>query len=403
MPNWLAHRKSLTKKQVDLINLPIDKNIIITGAPGSGKTLVLVYRLKRILEECKVSSDKVILFVYTKSLRDYIKTSLELLNIPDKCVNNFDSWCYQYHKNNISEEIPKIEKYPDYAGIRNNILENLINRGIQNIYDCILVDEGQDLDETCYKIFKIISRNVTVCMDDKQQIYEYQIDKPTIERILNIKSYESQNITDAWRCTPYIAKLASVYINNDEEKKYFLRQNLRPPEGRQVPYIAISTDYHKLNKKMAELIKERILKNETIAVLVPKNKIIGGVAKSLREENIEVESYKEIDFTTGKPKIMTYHGAKGLTFDSVCMPSLLKTNFGKFSSGISKRMLFVGITRAIKWIYMDYNPNSKIDFIKDIYPLNNTNDIFIDNLDDKGDNLFTNQNVSKESDLSDLI
>ncbi len=42
----------------------------------------------------------------------------------------------------------------------------------QPIYDFVLVDEGQDLDADAYDFFKTIAKHVTVCLDNKQQLYE---------------------------------------------------------------------------------------------------------------------------------------------------------------------------------------------------------------------------------------
>lgn len=393
MANWLAHKSELTNEQVSAIKQSTDRNRIITGAPGSGKTLVLVYRLKYFLEDLKIPASKVRLFVYTTSLREYIKSSIKLLNIPDECVINFDKWCFKYYSINISRNYPRKEKAPDYEEIRKQILKKL-QKNNNRFYDFVLVDEGQDLDETTYEILKIISGHITVCLDDKQQIYETKIDRTKVEKLLGIKSYESNNILEAWRCSPYIVKLAAEFIDDKKEKEYFLNQNRKPLLENQVPYIAASSDYNLLNNRMIELIKERMLKNESIAILVSKNKLVGGVGGRLMSEGIQIEYYKDINFDSNKPKVMTYHKAKGLTFDSVFLPGLIDTNFGKFSGNIQNRMIFVGITRAIKWVYMDFNPKSKLSLMKRLSDLDKNGNIKIDYLDNKSNiGLFLDNNI----------
>lgn len=49
---------------------------------------------------------------------------------------------------------------------------------------------------------------------------------------------------------------------------------------------------------------------------------------------------------------LPYHSAKGLTFDTVILPRLVPSAFGKMGPERIERMLFVGITRAIRWVYL---------------------------------------------------
>ncbi len=385
MSTWLVHNSCLTPVQEEIIREKTDKNLLLTGAPGSGKTLVLSYRLHHFLFERRFKKDKVRFFVFTKSLKNYIRDGIKILKIPDNCINTFDSWCYDYYSKNIGTP-PRINNDGhlelDYHGIRCGILDKIEKSKNSCLYDCVLVDEGQDMAEEVYKILKIISKHVTVCMDDKQQIYDTGINKAKVEEILGIRRDEIRNINEAWRCSPYIVKLSSVFISNKDEREYFLKQNRKPLEEKQVPFVAFANSYDLTNAKMAELIKERMTLNESIAILAPKNKIVHGIGKSLKNLGIDVEcDEKEIDFSTDKPKVMTYHKAKGLTFDSVFLPSLINTNFSRFNnSGVSRRMLFVGISRAVKWVYMDFTKGSGLIQIDELFKLQNTGDIHIEEL-----------------------
>ena len=59
-----------------------------------------------------------------------------------------------------------------------------------------------------------------------------------------------------------------------------------------------------------------------------------------------------MDFSSSLPKLLTFHGAKGLTFDSVLMPRLVKNSFAGPTSKRTERLLYVGLTRATEWLYM---------------------------------------------------
>lgn len=89
-----------------------------------------------------------------------------------------------------------------------------------------------------------------------------------------------------------------------------------------------------------------------MAILFHLIKHVFGYAKGLREAGLDVEvqkakegsGYEPLDFTSDRPKILTYHSAKGLTFDTVIMPQLVERAFYRKRESAVDRLLFVGIT-----------------------------------------------------------
>jgi len=115
-----------------------------------------------------------------------------------------------------------------------------------------------------------------------------------------------------------------------------------------VLYRADSADDE--TRHLIDIVRTRLSKGERVAVLFPQKRQAFGYAKGLIEAGIDVENPKELDFTTDKPKLMPYHSAKGLTFDTVILPRLVPSAFGKMGIERIRRVLFVGITRAMKWV-----------------------------------------------------
>ncbi len=86
-----------------------------------------------------------------------------------------------------------------------------------------------------------------------------------------------------------------------------------------------------------------------------------GYALALREAGLEAEinqsarkkedALPPIDFGTPLPKLMPYPSSKGLTFDTVLMPRLNRKFLEEKDPDLLERWLFVGITRATRWIY----------------------------------------------------
>jgi len=102
-----------------------------------------------------------------------------------------------------------------------------------------------------------------------------------------------------------------------------------------------------------------------------------GYANGLQQAGIPVEvpkartdsDYFEVDFNSDKPKVLTFHGAKGLTFDTIIMPQLTMRNFYRLGDDQIERLLFVGITRAIKWVYMSSSERSQLPSLKKLHVL----------------------------------
>ena len=57
-----------------------------------------------------------------------------------------------------------------------------------------------------------------------------------------------------------------------------------------------------------------------------------------------------LDFSSSNPKILTYHSAKGLQFDTVILPMYAGAN-----DEDSRKALYVAMTRAMHQLYIMYS------------------------------------------------
>ena len=100
---WLIPDGDLTPEQQDAIMAPCDSDLLITGGPGAGKTLILLYRLRFLLE--KYPDKKFIFLVYTNSLKYFMQSSFENLGISfDMLIFTFDKWCIDFYEKEIKEK-----------------------------------------------------------------------------------------------------------------------------------------------------------------------------------------------------------------------------------------------------------------------------------------------------------
>lgn len=76
---------SLSDEQKRILNLGYEKAILIKGGPGTGKSILALHRVKRLVEDLKVK--KILLTTHNDTLVDYFKQLLEDL-VPEAIKNN---------------------------------------------------------------------------------------------------------------------------------------------------------------------------------------------------------------------------------------------------------------------------------------------------------------------------
>lgn len=359
--SWLIPLDELTPDQIRAIQLDIDQNHAILGAPGSGKTQVLLHRARYLSDDYDISPERFHVFVFTNVLKNYIRSGLTDLDLPEDCVTTLDDWCIQVYRREISARLPwnEREHCTDYAAIREAVHE--VVEG-QQPFDFILVDEGQDLDEKAFALLKDLAPHVTVAMDHKQQIYAEGSDEAVIVRALGLKRSDL-TLLDAFRCCPYIVRLASEFIEDAAEREAFLNQSRTSQSDIETPLLYEADGWEDELEKLADVLRTRQLAGDrSIGILVTQRYEVKRTGKYLKERGFDVEiqagkgkaqeNQNLLDFRTSLPKVLTIHSAKGLTFDSVLLPKLTERMFPGNLGALAARLLYVGITRAIRWVYM---------------------------------------------------
>lgn len=405
--SWLIPRNELTTEQLRAIELSSSEHRVVFGAPGSGKTQILLHRARYLCDMSRVSADKFHIFVFTNVLKSYIRSALDLLNLPESCVSTLDAWCSTFYKKNIGRIPWNAEaKCPDFIAIRNAVLDK-VSSGTPSmpLYDFVLVDEGQDLDSTSFEMLSRISRHITVCIDHKQKIYEKGLDEHAILKTLGLRR-RNMTLLDAFRCCPYIVKLGAYFIENDEDREAYIRQSRTEQSERETPLLYYAPNFDDEKHRLIELVRTRLVKNEKIGILVPQNRQVYGFAEGLIEAGLDVESSAkpgdgEYDFNSQKPKVLTFHSAKGLTFDTVIIPRLVGKSFQRLNEAEITRLLFVGITRAQKWVALITNKKDALSQLANLRNLSQQG--FLTIQEKQKLSISQYEPEDKDSDLTDLL
>jgi superfamily I DNA/RNA helicase len=349
--NWLVSREELTVEQVGSVELPMGENRLISGGPGSGKTLVLAHRARHFMDELGVAPERLRIFVYTRTLAAYIRDGLYELQIPDECISTFDSWCYELFREHVRgvNSWDPVEKRPRFDIVRAEVLKLFESGRLSTMFDVVLVDEAQDLPADAFKILRRAARHITICLDRKQRIYDEGVDDEEIRYLLGIKR-TNISLLQTFRCSPYIVALAAAFLDEPEASRQFQKQTQTTQGDRETPVLYSCPDSDVERAKLIELVALRAQRGGRIGLLFPQRRQAWGYAKALREAGLHVEEGKEVDFETDAPKAMTIASAKGLTFDSVIVPRLSKAGFGPVDEEKIDRMLFMAATRATDWV-----------------------------------------------------
>ena len=383
MATFLLHDSELTTDQRRVVELPTGRHHLILGPPGSGKTQVLLHRAKYLRDRLNSKSDRFRIFVFTNVLTYFIRASLDYLGLEAGTVMTFDSWCVEFHERNVSRKLPKRETMVrgrkrweyDYSAIRQGVLQSLQQRSdLRGQLDFALVDEGQDLDATCYELLKLAARHLTVFADSRQQIYENGIDETSIRDRLGLV-HHSASLLSAYRNSPDVANLAGYFIAEDDKRSSYLAEIKNFRSARETPSLYLARDWDDEMDHLAEVLRQRQNLNQKACIIVPTNFDLGSVANQLAERGVAVERAAPPktrstpppappNFENSIPKIATFHSAKGLTFDCVLLPKLVETNFRRFVGKQRQRMLLVGITRATQWVYLSTVAGYEIGEIK---------------------------------------
>jgi DNA helicase IV len=367
--------EDLTPDQDVAIRHPIEKSLIMTGPPGSGKTVVALYRTQRIYQEQGMSVDMI---VYSKVLHSYISESLNDLDIVDDArARTFHSWICKYWKRKTGQKgyPPQIESYKyDWDEIY-----KLLN--IQNSppeFDQLIIDEGQDLPPGFYNVAPFISKSVTVFADMNQAIFE------------NVNTSVDFIMTSLRRFKPREVKLRKNHRNTREiavfsqyfkilDREVSLQSDDLPDRRGDLPYLVKNCNFGDIINFIVQFAENK--NDRRVAVLLDTKKQVNRFYENISElvddiTSVNVQSYtsgsREPDFTEAGIYILTYKSAKGLEFDSVFLPELNRTQ----RSDTKIMEIYVASTRAKEELYLMYSTNKIPELINEHIMLSDIDEKF---------------------------
>lgn len=365
-------------KALNLSQESIAKNIgdghrILKGVAGSGKTLVLACRAKYL--KTIYPDYKILVVCYNNSLCNHLRQmfgddfneKIEVLNFHSlvKSVTNTKLF------------ILKNEKQAEYNSRVGNILidhleQNKIDQA--NLYDAILIDEGQDFAQEWIiglsKLVKAETNNILFCYDPAQNIFNRK--KPSWRSVgLQVQGKKPVELLKCYRNTKEILDVAKEFLNpqlldnlqDSDEYDRVLDPDTDECQTGEYPSIYHENDVRNLADLIARKIRQLLKSNmaaRDIAVLQVKSAEYDIFVAALKEKltaycpDVELDfifssaDKKALNLQKNSIKIMNVESSKGLEFPHVFFIGLdYMPRLGENRDVDSERKLaYVGMTRA---------------------------------------------------------
>ena len=350
----MIKESELDDDQIKVLMETLDKSCIVAGCAGSGKSVLALIKAQRVQKEYG-NNYKVI--VFTKALCNYMNSGKQELGL----TNDFyyhQEWKYKREKRG---------RYMVYSRDENG---NMIP--FMPTADYIIVDEIQDFsNEEILEFLNATKKNFFFFGDTAQSIYEGMKTTLPVDRISSIVPLNMKvKNWELYRNYRLPLPVARVVQPVGVDLPPFIESTYKSQETAIPRFIK----YHNDDSQI-KAIHDIIVKNNMtdVAILLPDNKFVKNTYDKLKAlgGNYEVRyndrdnfknSLDSLNFSSTNPKVMTYHSAKGLQFETVFLP-FIELFSGEESD---RKALYVAMTRTYRNLYVMYSSGlpSPLDKIK---------------------------------------
>lgn len=343
----IPNNDELTIEQTGLINLPTNRNWVIQGGPGTGKTVMAIMRAGQLSR-----SKKVLYLVYNRNLSSFLEAAVKKYTNCE--VKTYHQWLGDFYRQTVRSPLPELAPFtPDWSQVEPNLSK------VGKKYDHIIIDEAQDFPLELIRILKNISNNMTCFVDPNQEVVPETTSSTDFIKILCEKA--PYPLKYNFRNTAQIRDVIALFCveGNPEDVK-------RGTSRGEKPIIKKLPDYNEQLKYMADLCRQ--MPGQTIGIIVNNQSLnitYNGLYKEL-EGQVTVQMskagvhgvHKEIDFNKTGVQIVSYGTMKGLEFDAVILPRIEVINASN-DHRVDMNRMYVATSRARTMLFLTYFNQSK--------------------------------------------
>jgi len=371
-----ANQESFAKR------LPLG-HYMISGVPGSGKTVVLVSRALYLLKENPKWQIGIV--TYTKTLAENIKRRIESLqnefeflnvNLNQISISTFHKLCID-----ITGKSPPVKPPENYW---DTVLPNEALRLAKPFFDAVLVDEYQDFQEVWFKICKCVAKkffdtagnqyeNLFLAGDRLQRIYK--VNWETWKEIgINIQG-RSKILKKSYRTGKTHIETALAFLKKDQRLKREVSEFYDGGDVENTHEVVSDIQFieggiDQVALEIRNLHASGKFSPEEILVLAKGVKDKEKILKVFQKFIPNLLSQKG---ASGKNKITvtTFHSSKGIETPVTFLCEVSGFPDPQFYSGEDyileqRRLVYVGMTRSSKILYIHADSFEKSSFAKEI-------------------------------------
>ena len=373
MPNFRFNLPTLAQlTPTQQIALMSNDPILVTGGPGSGKTVVSVRRLLRL----KQGNQKVKLFTFNRTLMSAIRGLARSENFDSSIVDSFYDWYYSNTNGIFAND--------SATDISNRFRQYSTQNGGK--FAELLLDESQDFEHKIIQGLNNLAQKVSCGADrdqDIRNIYGNNAEEQIRAILHGYQTTHEHLLEQNFRNTREIFAFSRKFVPRNPRPNGINLNTL--PVGDK-PEI-----FDDLNKQeQLDKIKEIVVLNQAnsnIGILVHFKSQVDTVRNFLRDNNLthcyyyqgmNRQDQNETENNLQTPLIATFASCKGLEFDVVILPFFESVDWAMDNGHTTANHYYVAATRARRQLFVFYENKPTIlnNFGRDLFKLNGSDQLF---------------------------
>lgn len=340
---WWKDEDDLVPEQAKLLDIDEDRNLLIKGPPGSGKTNLLLLRANQLYLGDRPNLHIV---VYGSLLKQFIQLGGSEYDFPaDKIVTHARLFNEILRSEGVGVDDADLD-HDDARAERAGRLQKLVDAGrIGTPYEALLLDEAQDYTPQEIKLMRSLTEVFVASADSRQKIYNVE----DCARELVACTDEVYPLTYHFRNGLAICRVADGIFKNSPGytplQKHSNYKESDYPSTFQI-HSGLSLDDQVATMTTQIRAQRFAYPDDLIGVLCPRNEELDAVYAGLFAAGLGdvITRANSKNFDPTHPIwLSTLSAAKGLEFRGLHIAGL---DYLYRMGGAQKRLIYTGITRA---------------------------------------------------------
>ena len=351
LPTW--EELVSVEEQLEVLEHPLDQSLFVVGPPGSGKTVLAVYRAQMVAEAEAAQTEAeqpVAIVTFSRTLR-------RLLALLDEQRSTYAKTMHSFVWNDYMVRLNREPPYqPDdpYTHDWDVMFTCLDNVSASPDRPHLVVDEGQDLPEGFFRyVSRYVSRRLTVFADEDQALGDR---RTTLHQIKDAAGLDDPVVLQRnHRNTPEIARMAEHFHSGRLPAATVLRST-----SGELPRLIRAPNLESTADLVSNWCQTR---GGSIGVIVNRNDtgnaLRGQLQSRLPEHRIDIyrndrRNEDSIDMLAPGVTVLNKESVKGQEFDTVFVLEI--EAFIPCTDDVMRRGMYMMCSRARDNLFLIYGP-----------------------------------------------